>query len=174
MNSGLVRGRDVHDAGSGRGILKLRRMGRGERSLGEDKAGPPAGNRSPRLGDHSVWTKEMAATDEGGHFDSTLCGYLYLYKRAMTRNTLPLSVRHLHPGIGPALMNIARLSRRIGALSFEAARRDGRIAKCRYLHIVVIGTVIFGCFRVCQRLGLAGDSPIAPRIHELVGQQRGD
>src|SRR5713226_3950746 len=96
------------------------------------------------------------------------CGYLYLYERAMTRNTLPLSVRHLHPCIRPALMNIERLSRSIGALSREAARRDGRIAKCRYFHIVDFGAVIFGGFRVCQRLGLSGDFSIVPRIHELV------
>lgn len=88
----------------------------------------------------------------------------------MTRNTLPLSVRHLHPCIGKALMNIERLSRRIGALCLEVARRDGRTAKCCYLHIVVSDAVIFGRFRCCKRLGLAGDFPIAPRIYELVGQ----
>jgi hypothetical protein len=88
----------------------------------------------------------MAAIGEGSHFDSALCGCLYFYWRAMTRNTLPLTVGHLHPRIGPALMNIERLSRPIGALTFEASRRDGRIAKYRYLHILVLGTVIFGRF----------------------------
>jgi hypothetical protein len=27
----------------------------------------------------NVWTKEMAATSEGGHFDSTLCGCSHFY-----------------------------------------------------------------------------------------------
>jgi hypothetical protein len=69
----------------------------------------------------------------------------------MTRNTLPLSGRHFHPCIGKALMNIERLSRRIGALCLEVARRDGRTAKCCYLHIVVSDAVIFGRFRCCKR-----------------------
>ena len=61
-------------------------------------------------------------------------------------------------------MNIERLPRRIGALSFEASHRDSRVAKDRYFHIVVIGTVILGRFRRCEGLRLAGDLPIAPRI----------
>ena len=92
----------------------------------------------------------------------------------MTRNTLPLSARHFHPRIGPAFMSIERLSRLIGALSVEDACGDGRITKYRYLDIFVLGTVIFGRFRVCQRLSFVPDFPIAPRNHELVGQQRGD
>src|SRR5438874_5700424 len=48
----------------------------------------------------------------------------------MTRDTLPVSVRHLHPCISKALMSVERLSRRIGALCLEVARRDGRTAKC--------------------------------------------
>jgi len=60
---------------------------------------------------------------------SALCARLYLYCRPLSRNTLPLTVGHLHPCIGPALMDVHRLSRRICALAFEAARRDGRIAK---------------------------------------------
>src|SRR6202521_5136581 len=143
--------------------LQLCRFGLGG---GEDKLGMVVVS--------NVWTKEMAATMEGGHFDSALCGCLYFHWRFMTRNTLPLSVRHLHPCISPALMSIERLSRRIGALCFEDSRRDGRMAKCRYFHIFVLGAVIFGRFRCCQRLGLAGDFPIAPRTNELVGQQRGD
>src|SRR5437667_10590322 len=47
----------------------------------------------------------------------------------MTRDTLPVSVRHLHPCISKALMGVERLSRRIGALCLEVARRDGRTAK---------------------------------------------
>jgi hypothetical protein len=39
----------------------------------------------------------------------------------MARNALPLTVGHLHPGIGKALMNIQGLSRRIGALGQEVA-----------------------------------------------------
>ena len=38
---------------------------------------------------------------DGGHFDSASCGCSDFYWRDMTRNTLPLSVRHLHPRIGP-------------------------------------------------------------------------
>ena len=69
----------------------------------------------------------------------------------MTRDTLPLTVGHLHPRIGPALRLIERLSRRIGVLTFEASCRYGRIAKYRYLYIVVLGTVPFGLFISCQR-----------------------
>jgi len=92
----------------------------------------------------------------------------------MTRNTLPLTAGHFHPRIGPALMNIHRLSRRIGTLGTEDPRRDGRIAKYRYLHTFVLGTDIFSRFGCGQRLGLACDFSIARRIHELVRQQRGD
>jgi hypothetical protein len=53
---------------------------------------------------------EMAATKEGGLLNSVLCGYSHFYCRPMSRNTLPLSTRHLYPCIGPALMNIHRLS----------------------------------------------------------------
>src|SRR5437868_6508247 len=74
----------------------------------------------------------------------------HLYWRAMARNTLPLSARHLHPGIGKALMNVERLTGRVGALCLEIACRDGRIAKCYHLHIVVSDAVIFGCFRGCE------------------------
>lgn len=44
----------------------------------------------------------------------------------MTRNTLPLPVRHLYPRISKALMHIHRLPRRIGAFCCEGSRRDGR------------------------------------------------
>ncbi len=63
-------------------------------------------------------------------------------------------------------MDIHRLSRRICAFAFETARRDGRIAEDRYLHIFVFGTDIFSRFRVCQCLGAC--------THEFVGQKRGD
>lgn len=49
----------------------------------------------------NVSTKEMAATEEGGHLDLELCACLYFYCRAMTRDTLPPPVRHLYPRIGP-------------------------------------------------------------------------
>ena len=55
--------------------------------------------------------KEMAAIGEGGHFDSALCGSLHFHWRAMTRNALPLSVRHFHPSIGPAFILLERFSR---------------------------------------------------------------
>ena len=59
----------------------------------------------------------------------------------MTRNTLPFTAGHFHPRVGPPLIIIERLSHRIGALTFEASRCDGRIAKYRYLQIAVLGTV---------------------------------
>jgi len=71
---------------------------------------------------------------------------LHFYWCRLTRNTLPLTGRHLHPRVGPALIIIERLSHRIGALTFEASGRDGRIAKYRYLHIVVRGAVPFSVF----------------------------
>ncbi len=67
-------------------------------------------------------------------------------------------------------MDIHRLSRRICAFAFETARRDGRIAEDRYLHIFVFGTDIFSRFRVCQRFGLVRDLPVGPRTHEFVGE----
>ncbi len=88
----------------------------------------------------------------------------------MTRDTLPLAVRHLYPCISKALTGVERLSGRVGALSCEAACRDGRIAKYRYLQVVVFDTVVFGGFRCCQRLGFIGDFPVDRRIHEFVGQ----
>src|SRR6267378_3834772 len=107
----------------------------------------------------NVWIKEMAALVGGGHFDSTFCDCLRFYWRAMTCNALPLSVRHLYPCIGKALIHIHRLPRRIGALCFEGSRRDGRIAKRRYLQIVVVNALILGGLRRCQRLGPDGDFP---------------
>ena len=88
----------------------------------------------------------------------------------MTRNTLPLPVAHLHPGISKPQMNIKRLARGISAPSLEGACRDGRTAVCDYLHIVVGDAVILGRFRICKRLGLAGDFSIVPRVYELLSQ----
>jgi hypothetical protein len=59
----------------------------------------------------NVEVTERAARGYGGHFDSALLGCSYFYLRLVTRNTLPLPARHFRPGIGPALMNIHRLSR---------------------------------------------------------------
>ena len=42
---------------------------------------------------------------------TALLGCSYFYLRLVTRNTLPLPAGHFRPGIGPALMNIHRLSR---------------------------------------------------------------
>jgi hypothetical protein len=67
------------------------------------------------------------------HFDS----------RGMSRNTLPLSVWHLHPRVGPALIFIKRLTRCIGPLAFEASGRAGCMAKNGNLHIVVLRTDVF-------------------------------
>ena len=90
----------------------------------------------------------------------------------MTRNTLPVSVRHLHPGICKAFIRIERLSRRIGPLSFEASRRYGRIAKYPYLYIFDLGADILSRFRVRQKLGLVYDLSIAHGNHDFVSQQR--
>jgi hypothetical protein len=92
----------------------------------------------------------------------------------MTCDTLPLSAGHFHPRIGPALINYKRLSRPIGPLTIEASRGDGRIPKDCYFQIRILGIVKFGCFNYCQCLGLGGDFPLAPCIHELVGQQWGE
>ncbi len=62
----------------------------------------------------------------------------------MSRNTLPLSARHLYPSIGPPFVGIHRFSGRIGARGFKDARRYGPIAKYRYLYIFLVGTGIFG------------------------------
>jgi hypothetical protein len=88
----------------------------------------------------------MAAPVQGGQFDSALCVCLYFYWRLMTRNTLPLTAGHFHPRISPTLMNIHRLSRRIGAPSLEDSRCDGRIAKDSYKYIFVLGADIFRRF----------------------------
>jgi hypothetical protein len=64
----------------------------------------------------------------------------------MTGDTLPLTVGHLHPRIGPALIHYEWLSRPIGALPFYATRGDGGIAKDRHLQIVVLDAVVFGRF----------------------------
>jgi hypothetical protein len=92
----------------------------------------------------------------------------------MTRNTLPFTAGHLHPRVGPPLIIIERLSHRIGALTFEASGRDGRIAKYRYLHIILLGAVPFSVFVKGKRPGLIVDFPIGLRNHDLVGQQRRD
>src|SRR5260370_9255735 len=86
----------------------------------------------------------------------------------MARNTLPFTAGHLHPRVGPPLIIIERLSHRIGALTFEASGRDGRIAKYRYLHIFVLGAVPFSLFVKRKRPGLVLDFPIALRNHYLV------
>src|ERR1700674_3880400 len=99
------------------------------------------------------------------------CGLLHFYWRGLSCNTLPLSVRHLYPCIGPALMFIEWLSR-LGARTFVPAGGDGRIAEYSYLHVLVFSTGVFARFRMLQHLGLVGDFPITSRAHELVRQQR--
>ena len=98
----------------------------------------------------------------------------HFYWRRLTGNTLPLTGRHLHPRVGPPLIIIERLSHPIGALTSEASGRDGRIAKYRYLHIVVLGAVPFSLFVKRERPGLVVDFPIDLSNHDLVGQQRCD
>ena len=56
----------------------------------------------------------------------------------MSRNTLPLSARHLYPSIGPPFVGIHRFSGRIGARGFKDARRYGPIAKYRYFYIFLV------------------------------------
>ena len=79
----------------------------------------------------------MAATT-GGHFNSASRDCLHLFCRHVARDTLPFAAGHFHPRIGPALVIIKRLSRRVGALAHEASRRDGCIAKHRYLSLIHI------------------------------------
>jgi hypothetical protein len=61
----------------------------------------------------------------------TVCIGSHCDWRRMICNTLPLSAGHLHPGMGPTLVYLERLSRCINALTFEVSRRDDRIAKYR-------------------------------------------
>ena len=70
----------------------------------------------------------------------------------MTRDTLPLSVWHLHPCISKALMHVERLAGRVRALSSEEASRNSRIAKYRYLEMR-IQSHCYGelCFRDLSR-----------------------
>src|ERR1700681_2589281 len=77
-------------------------------------------------------------------------GYsLHFCWRGLSRYALPLSVWHLHPRIGPALISLKRLTRRIRSLAFETPGRDGRIPKSGYLQIVVLGTGVFHSFCRC-------------------------
>jgi len=68
----------------------------------------------------------------------------------MSRNTFPLSTRHLYPRIGPPFMNIHRLPRRIRALGHKATRCDGSVAKNRYLSRL-FKLAHFEESRVCDR-----------------------
>jgi hypothetical protein len=99
---------------------------------------------------------------------------LHFYWRRLTRNTLPFTAGHLHPRVGPPLIIIIeRLSHRIGAFTFEASGRDGRIAEYRHLQILVLGAIPFRVFVKRKRPGLVADFPIGLRNHDFVGQQRG-
>ena len=71
-------------------------------------------------------------------------------------------------------MRIQRLPLRIRSLSFEVPHCYRCIPKHRHLHIGIIDAVILRRFRVRQRLALARHFPIAPRIYELIRQQRRD
>src|SRR6202521_2933420 len=118
--------------------------------------------------------KENGRLQGGRPHESSVVRCLHFYWRRMTRNTLPFTAGHLHPRVGPPLISIERLSHRIGALTFEASGRDGRFAKYRYLHIVVLGAVPLSLFVKRERPGLVVDFPIGLRNHDLVGQQRRD
>jgi hypothetical protein len=110
----------------------------------------------------------------GRPHESSIVRCLHFRWCRLTGNTLPLTGRHLHPRVGPALTILERLSHRIGAFTFEAPGRDGRIAKYRYLHIVVRGAVPFSVFVKRKRPSLVVDFPIGLRNHDLVSQQRRD
>jgi hypothetical protein len=87
---------------------------------------------------------------------------LHLYWRRVTRNTLPFTAGHLHPRVGPPLIIIIeRLSHRIGAFTFEASGRDGRIAEYRHLHILVLGAIPFRVFVKRKRPALSLTFPSA-------------
>src|SRR5438477_2208775 len=62
----------------------------------------------------------------------------------MTGNTLPFSVGHLHPCVGPPLIGIDALSGWVRKFACEAARRDGRVPKYCDLHIGIVDAVVFG------------------------------
>src|SRR5437667_2693310 len=123
---------------------------------------------------HRTWGQRNGRHREGGHFGSALCGCLRLYGRSLACNTLPLSARHLHPGIGPANIHVKRLTRCIGPFTLEVSRRYGRIAKNGDFQVGVAGSVPFHRLQFGQRLDPASYFPIAARTHELVGQQRGE
>src|SRR5262249_42890451 len=76
-----------------------------------------------------------------------------LYWRRMTRHTLPLAVRHLHPCICPALINIQGLPRCIGSLTFESSCSYSRTSEYSHFHIVVFSALELHSFYQCQRLG---------------------
>ena len=94
---------------------------------------------------------------EGGHFGSALCGCLRLYGRPLACNTLALSAGHLHPGIGPANIDVKRLTCCIGPFT-EVSRRYGRIAKNGDFQFGVAGP--FHCLQFGQRLDPASYFPI--------------
>ena len=87
----------------------------------------------------------------------------------MSGNTLPLSIRHLDPCIGPTLIHIERLTRRVGALQFLEAGRDGRVPKNSDLYIAVVGTAVFARFSAYQHLSFPAHFAITRSGHKLVG-----
>src|SRR5229473_7742361 len=92
---------------------------------------PKDGGKSPRR--------------KGGYSPNDRC--LHFYWRGLSRYALPFSVWHFHPRIGPALVSIKRLTRRIGPLAFETSGGNGGIPESGDLHIVVLGTAVFHRFR---------------------------
>ena len=92
----------------------------------------------------------------------------------MTRNTLPLAIRHFHPGISPAYVFIDGLAFFVGALGFGGASRYGCIAKCRYLDVLILHAVIFGGLRTCQQFNLARYFAVRSGADEFVGYQWSD
>jgi hypothetical protein len=94
------------------------------------------------------------------------------HRRVLRGDALPVSIRHLDPRVGPTIMRINRLARRVGALTYERAGRYGSVAIYRYLHVLILDTGPFCRFRLGQRLAFVRDVPVTIRTHELVGPTR--
>ena len=77
----------------------------------------------------------------------------YVFTSDAWGDTLPFAAGHLHPGIGPARIDIERPSRRIGALTLKVSGGDGGVAKC-----VALFADVLQIRRTCNHLArIAGD-----------------
>ena len=98
---------------------------------------------------------------------------LHFYRRALSCDALPLSIRHLDPRVSPAVTVIERLAFLVGPFTYPQAGCYGRIAEYGHLHVFILGTGNFAGFGIRQRLSLVGDFPVVASTDEFVSQQRG-